>query len=236
MPVMFHRLSLALFGMAAVLLLAACSSSSTTKPTSTPRPATPTPVPTPDTETVTIKATGVGAWQLVAIPVAVLHNDAGSHGAAEVVVHFTTHRGNRTLGSLDSEPVNLAPGETLPVAADCTDGCNGATSTDARVTVGLWTSSSGASFTAGPATYQCGAGSCGDGPGEGSATGTLTAPGLGAGTPLVAYASCNDSGGSIVGAGVTQLSWAGGTRASVSVPVIANSKPASCTLAGSTGW
>src|SRR5207245_1709459 len=98
------------------------------RPTASATPVS-TPAPGPDSETVTVLSTGVGTWQLVTIPVAMLRNDAERHGAEEVVVHFTTQSSSgRTLGSLDSGAVNLVPGETLPVAADCTDGCNAATS------------------------------------------------------------------------------------------------------------
>ena len=74
-----------------------------------------------------------GTFDLAAIPVANLKNDAKYHGAASVMVHFVTHRTGRTLGSLDSVAVNLGPGETLAVTADCTDACDGATSVTATV-------------------------------------------------------------------------------------------------------
>ena len=225
------------------VLLAACGSPSGATPTPSPTPhptptpsPSPTPTPAPDTETVTVTATGVGSWQLVAIPVATLHNDANRHGAEEVVVHFTTH-GPSGTGTLSSEAVNLAPGETLPVAADCTDGCNGATSTDAMVTVGLWTLSVGPSFPAGPAGYQCGTGACSGGHGEGSASATMTASSsVPEGASVVAFASCTAAGGAIVGAGVTTTSWPGGASSTVKVPVIVNSPPAACTEGASTGW
>ncbi len=58
---------------------------------------------------------GIGTFDLAAIPVATLKNEAKYHGAAAVVVHFVTHRSGKTLGSLESVAVNLAPGETLAV-------------------------------------------------------------------------------------------------------------------------
>jgi hypothetical protein len=105
--------------------------------------------------------------------VAILHNDSTRHGATQVVVHFVTRSGGGAqLGSLDSVAVNLAPGETLPVSADCTDGCNGAAGTDATVTVGAWVTALGVSPQASSATYACG--SCGGGHGYGAVSGTLT--------------------------------------------------------------
>lgn len=221
------------------VVLAACGSSGTRTAAPTPAAHTPTPTAAPvaDNQTVTVVSTGVGAWQLVAIPVAVLHNNAAHHGAAAVVVHFTTHAADgRTLGALDSQPVNIAPGATLPVAADCTDGCNDAASTDVTVSVGNWTTSSGPAVTTGAGTYQCGTGACGGGQAQGTVTGTLTATRVAADTSIVAFAMCNDAGGAIVGAGVTQTVWRGGTTASVRVPVIVNSAPAACQLGASAGW
>ena len=186
---------------------------------------------------MSVLQTGVGTWQLLAIPVAVLHNDARSHGAEEVVVHFATRSaGGAALGSLDSQAVNLAPGETMPVAADCTDGCNGAAAVNVVVTVGLWTAVIGPSFTSATATYVCGTGACGGGHGEGSVTATLTTPRLPSGAPLVAAAACADAAGAIVGAGVTETAWQGGASQPVRVPVIVNSPPAACSVGGSTGW
>ena len=85
-----------------VMLLAACSGthtptpmpSATPMPTTTPRPS-PTPLP-PDTMSVGVLGIGIGTFDLAAIPVASLRNDAKFHGAASVVVHFVTHRSGRT--------------------------------------------------------------------------------------------------------------------------------------------
>ena len=224
----------------AVVLVAGCGSS-TPNPTPTRAPHTPAPTPTPppapENQSVSVVTTGVGSWQLIAIPVAVLKNNATRHGAATVVVHFTTHGpGGGTLGSLDSEAVNLAPGETLPVAADCTDGCNGATRTDVTVNVGSWTTSSGPSFTTTAGGYQCGAGACGGGHGQGSVSGPIAVTQLAADVSIVAYAVCTDGGGGVIGAGVTQTVWPGGTSAKVTVPVIVNGNPAACQLGASAGW
>ena len=182
-------------------------------------------------------STGVGTWQLVTIPVAMLRNDAERHGAEEVVVHFTTQSSSgRTLGSLDSGAVNLVPGETLPVAADCTDGCNAATSVAASVTVGRWTAATGPSFTSSGVSYRCGTGACGGQHGEGAVTGTLATSSLGRGAAVVAFAACVDAGGVIVGGGVDQTVWQGSASASVDVPVIVSRPPTSCRLGASTAW
>ena len=226
-------------GVCVLTVAAACGAGGPTpgqSHTRTPQP-TPTPMPTPDTETVSVVTSGVGAWQLVAIPVAVLKNNAGMHGAAAVVVHFVTHTAaGAKLGSLDSEAVNLAPGETLPVAADCTDGCNGAYSADVTVTVGSWTTASGPFFNTAAGAFQCGTGACGGGRGQGSVAGPLTASRVAADSAIVAFAVCTNQAGAITGAGVTQTVWPGGASAAVSIPVIVNSTPTACQMGASAGW
>lgn len=225
--------------LAATAGLTACGSPSTPAPshTATPAPTPPaTPAP-PDTESVTVVTTGVGTWQLVTIPVAVLHDDATRHGAEEVVVHFTTHAsGGQALGSLDSEAVNLAPGQTLAVAADCTDGCNGAAGTAATVSVGMWTAAIGPSFSAAGVAYRCGTGACGGGHGEGDVTGSLAAASVRQGAAVVTFAACFGPRGAIIGGGVDETEWPGGASAAFDVPVIVNRQPASCQLGASTGW
>lgn len=228
-------------GAAAAALLATACGSSAPHPSPTRAPHTPAPTPTPtaapENQSVSVVTTGVGSWQLIAIPVAVVRNNATRHGAATVVVHFVTHGpGGRTLGSLDSEAVNLAPGETLPVAADCTDGCNGAISTDVTVNVGGWTTSTGPAFTTTAGGYQCGAGACSGGHGQGSVSGPIAVTQLAADVSIVAFAVCMDTGGAVIGAGVTQTVWPGGTSAKVNVPVIVNGNPAACQLGASAGW
>lgn len=226
----------------AALLSAACGSSTTTPAATTvtthqTTTTTTTTAPATDNLLVSVITSGVSAWQLIAIPVAVVQNNATHHGAAAVVVHFATHGPDGgALGSLDSEAVNLAPGEKLPVAADCTDGCNGAASTDVSVTVGSWTTSSGPSFTTASGTYQCGTGACGGDHGQGSVSGPITVTRLAADNSIVVFAVCTDSSGTVVGAGVTQTVWPGGTSAPVNVPVIVNSDPAVCSLGASAGW
>jgi hypothetical protein len=184
---------------------------------------------------VVITATGIGSFDLVTIPVAVLHNAASRHGAAMVVVHFVTHRADgRTLGSLDSVPVNLGPGETLAVTANCTDACVGASGTDAAVKVGAWVDRPGASLAAGPAAYHCS--NCGAGRGHGNTTGTVTATHLAEGAAVVVFASCMRADGMILGGGSEVIVWPGGPALNVDVAVLVNSPPATCQLGASTGW
>ena len=217
---------------------AGCGSSSgaTPPPTPTHSPtAVSTPTLAPDQETVVITATGVGSFDLVTIPVAILHNAASRHGAAMVVVHFVTHRsGGRTLGSLDSVPVNLGPGETLAVTANCTDACVGASGTDAAVRVGAWVDRPGVSLAAGPAAYHCS--NCGAGRGHGNTTGTVTASHLAEGAAVVVFASCVGADGMILGGGSEVIVWPGGPALNVGVAVLVNSPPATCQLGASTGW
>jgi len=219
--------------------LAACASPAVT--TRSPAPPThsatavPTPTLPPDQEAVVVAATGVGTFDLATIPVAVLHNTASRHGAAMVVVHFVTHRSDgRTLGSLDSVPVNLGPGETLAVTADCTDACVNASGTAATIAVGAWVSKPGVALAAGPAAYRCG--NCGSGHGHGDTTGSITAAHLADGAAVVVFASCVGADGSIVGGGSEEIVWPGGPALSVDVPVLVNSAPAACQLGASTGW
>jgi hypothetical protein len=229
---------------AAILVAAAGAACGSPQPQHTPVPHTPTPSPSPaptptpppDTLAVGVVTTGVGAWQLVAIPVAVVQNHALRHGATQVVVHFTTRApGGRPLHSLDSVAVNLPPSATLIVAADCTDVCNGAASTDATVSVGAWVESPGIAFTATPPAYQCTAG-CG-GPENGEVRATVSTPQtVGAGAVVTAFADCTGPGGGIVGGGSAQVTWPGGSSTPVDIPVLVNRAPAACNVSASTGW
>jgi len=225
-------------GAVASLLLGACASSSPPSPSAsaTPSPpvATPTPLP-PDTMTVSVVSVGVGTFDLAAIPVATLRNNARFHGAASVKVHFVTHRSGRSLGSLDSVAINLAPGQTLAVTADCTDACDGATGVTATVTVSSWPTGIGAVFTTINAAYSCGP--CHAGHGYGNAHGTITPSStIGAGSPVVGFAVCHNAAGVILGGGSEQFVWPGGASLAVVVPVVVNAAPASCALGASTGW
>jgi len=214
-------------------LTAARTPTPTARPTARPTP-TPTPPP-PDTEAVTVAATGVGTWQLVTAPVAILHNVATRHGATQVVVHFTAIGSNGApLEALDSVAVDLPPNATLPVTADCTDACNNAASATASVTVGKWVESNGISFLSSGTAYQC-SGCSGHTNGNVSATLTSSIP-LGGNTAVAIFAYCSDAAGGIVGGGASQLVWPGGTSTTVNVSVIVNTAPASCAVGASTGW
>jgi hypothetical protein len=235
------RLRLPMLWLAAVsaMLLSACSGAATPTPapSQTP-PATPSPSATPlppDTLSVGVIGLGIGTFDLAAIPVANLKNEAKFHGAASVVVHFVTHRAGRTLGSLDSVHVNLAPGETLAVTGDCTDACNGATSVAATVTVGSWPTSIGPIFTTAPAAYSCQP--CHATHGYGSVKGTLTpSSAVSAGVAVVGFAICENSAGVILGGGSEEFVWQAGSSLSADVPVVLNAAPSSCLLGASTGW
>jgi len=219
------------------VLLSACAGSTTSSPTPAP---TGSPVPSstplpPDRLTVAVLAAGVGTFDLAAIPVAELKNNAAFHGAASVVAHFVTHRSGRTLGSLESVPVNLGPGETLAVTADCTDACNGATSVSVRVTVGSWPTSIGAVFTTAAAAFSCHP--CHAGHGFGDVKGTLTpSSAIASGSPVVGFAACRNRTGAILGGGSEQLVWPGGASLTVDIPVVVNAAPSACALGASTGW
>jgi hypothetical protein len=238
---MGHRRCTPLWVACAALALSACSSTSgpSPRPSVTPSStaaATPTATPLPpDTMTVSVVSVGVGTFDLAAIPVATLRNNARFHGAASVKVHFVTHRSDRNLGSLDSVAINLAPGQTLAVTADCTDACDGATGVSATVTVASWPTGIGAVFTTINAAYSCGP--CHAGHGYGNVRGTLTPSStIGSGSAVVGFAVCHNAAGVILGGGSEQFVWPGGASLAVVVPVIVNSTPATCSLGASTGW
>jgi hypothetical protein len=223
----------------AALTLSACSSAATSSPTPRPTPSpapssSPTPLP-PDRLTVTVLGAGVGTFALAAIPVAELRNNAAFHGAASVVAHFATHRSGRNLGSLASVPVNLGPGESLHVTADCTDACNGATSVSVTVTVGSWPIAVGAVFSTVPAAYSCHP--CRAGHGYGDVRGTLSASSvITSGRAVVGFAACRNRAGAIIGGGSEELVWPGGTSFTVDIPVVVSAPPSACALGASAGW
>ncbi|MHB8717999.1 MAG: hypothetical protein ACYDAC_03780 [Candidatus Dormibacteria bacterium] len=218
----------------AVALLAACAptlGSSSLRPTTAARPSA-TPSLPPDVHTVGVMATGVGAFDLVAVPVAVLHSQATRDVATGVVVHFTTSRGGRAQFSLDSEPVELFGGQSLIVTANCTDTCQGADGVAATVTVAAWSTPLGTPIGVDPATYTC-AGSC-TGHGYGDATATIRGTGVAAGTTVDLFAACTAAGGAIVGGGQRAVIWSQtGVDERLDVPVILSAQPASCSIAAS---
>ncbi len=232
---------LALVG-ATAMLLAACAGAPT--PTASPARATPTPTPVPtpsptplppDTMSVGVVGLGIGTFDLAAIPVASLKNEARFHGAASVVVHFVTRRAGRTLGSLNSVAVNLGPGETLAVTADCTDACSGATSVRATVTVGSWPTSIGPVFATASAAYACQP--CRSGHGYGNVRAMLTpSSAVSAGVAVVGFAVCENRAGVILGGGSEQFVWEAGGSLAAEIPVVLNAAPSSCSLGAATGW
>ncbi|MHB8489607.1 MAG: hypothetical protein ACYDCS_12480 [Candidatus Dormibacteria bacterium] len=235
-----QRAGLLIAGVAAVLLTA-CSGAAPPAPSPSPPPSrSPMPSPSstplpPDTLAVGVLGTGIGTFDLAAIPVARLKNEAMFHGAASVIVHFVTHRAGRTLGSLDSAAVNLGPGETLAVTGDCTDACNGATSVAATVTVGSWPTGIGPVFTTTPARYACRP--CHAAHGYGDVQATLTpSSAVAAGVAVVGFAVCENSAGVILGGGSEQFVWQAGSTLSADIPVVLNAAPSSCSLGASTGW
>jgi hypothetical protein len=240
MKAMLRRRSQSLWlASAGALLLAACSGTPAATPTPAPtHPPSPTPSPTalpPDTLSVSVLADGVGTFDLAAFPVANLKNNATYHGAAMVVADFVTHRAGKTLGSLVSAAVNLGPGETLAVSADCTDACNGATSVSVTISVGSWPTDVGAIFPTASAAFSCSP--CRPGHGFGDVKGTLKpSASLASGSPFVAFAVCHNAAGAIVGGGTEEFNWPSATSFAVDVPVVINAAPASCALGASTGW
>ena len=220
--------------------MSSCSASTPppSSPSATAIPSAPAPTPTPlppDTLTVAVLSAGVGTFDLAAIPVATLENRARFHGAASVVVHFVTQRSGRTLGSLDSAPVNLAPGETLAVTADCTDACDGATSVNATVSVATWPTTIGAVFPTSGGAYSCHP--CCPGHGYGNVSGTLVpSTTIDSGGAVVSFAVCRTASGAILGGGSEQFVWPGGGSLAAVVPVVVSAPPVACTLGASTGW
>ena len=216
----------------AAVLCACAPAAPTATPARTPTPvpsATPTPSPPPDTERVSVLADGVGAFDLVAFPVAVLHSEATRLQATGVVVHFSTSRRGAHLDSLDSEAVILYPGQSLIVTANCTDTCDLADGVTETVSVAAWVAVDGTPVHVDAATYACG-GSC-RGRGYGDATATIHGDGLPNAAPVDVFAACMTGSGAIVGGGERTLIWpqAGGT-ATIDVPVILSAQPSSCTV------
>ena len=207
------------------------ASAARTATTSAPTPATPgtpTPSPSADTDQVEVVASGIGAHDLQVVPVAVLRNLANAHTASGVVVTFSVQRAGGSY-SLTAAPVSLAPGETLADAALCTDACDGATGTVVAVTVASWVSGTRPVLSATPGSYTCGA-PCGGGSGyQGDVSASLSgSPSAGALVNL--YAVCWGSSGAVVGGGLSETMWTGGTSVHASVPVLVSVQPSSCQL------
>ena len=235
-PPYHARMARALTALLTCLLLAACGSpapSPTAKPTATPTPrATPTPLP-PDTERIDVVSSGVGAYQLVAVPVAVVHNAATRTAAVGVVVHLTPTRGGGPTTPLQTSPLTIYPGETLVVSANYTDTCNDADGATVTVTPGTWSVLVGGPPTAKAPAYTC-RGGCG-GHGFGDVTTTITAPDTVKGTRMDLFVACSDASGALIGGGQRQVSWPqNGGSLDLDIPVIVSTAVASCQVGAST--
>jgi hypothetical protein len=227
---------LLLCGLAA-LCAGGCGSTATPTPPTARPTATParTPTPAPDVDRIDIVSTGVGTWQLVAVPVAVIHNVATHTGVSGVIVHFTLMKGTKALNSLESPQLTLYPGQTLVVTSyQCTDfPCYTADSVAVTVAPGTWAALPGAPLTATGGAFKC-TKSC-NGHGQWDVPITVGGPHLLANEQVDIFASCSNAGGAIIGGGSRQLLWpqAGGSL-DLSVPVIVNSAPASCQVGATT--
>jgi hypothetical protein len=228
-----QRVSRLLTSCAALLALAACGGPGSTSPTatatarasSTPSP-TPTPAP-PETQRIDIVASGVGAYQLATVPVAVIHNAATRSAATGVIVHLTPTLGGAGLTPLKTSALIVYPGETVAVAANCTDTCNNADGVSVVVEPGTWTQLVGGPPTATAAAYACVSGCSGHG--QGDVRATVTGSGLLAGGRVDVFAACRAADGTIVGGGQRSVVWpqAGGSLP-LTVPVIVSAQPATC--------
>jgi hypothetical protein len=186
-------------------------------------------------ERLDVTAKGIGTWQLIAVPVAVLHNVATRTGVSGVIVHFTLTRGGKGITAVDSPSVTLYPNETLVVTGyQCTDSpCNLADGVVATVGPGTWGALPGSQPTTATAAFRC-TQSC-SGHGQWDVPITVGGADLLVGEQTDLFASCANKAGRIVGGGSRQLLWpqAGGSL-TVSVPVIVNSAPASCQVGATT--
>jgi hypothetical protein len=229
-----------LVGGIAALLLSGCGSGPVTGPTATatPRPtatATPRPTPAPDVQRIDVLSTGVGTWQLVAVPVAIIHNAATHTGVSGVVVHFTLTKGGKPLNALESPQLTLYPGQTLVVTSyQCTDyPCYTADAVAVTVTPGTWAALPGAPLVATGGAFTC-TRNC-TGHGQWDVPITVGSPNLLANEQVDLFASCANAAGTIIGGGSRQLLWpqAGGSL-NLEVPVIVNAPPASCQVGATT--
>lgn len=178
-------------------------------------------------------ATGVGSWQLVTVPVAVIRSAATRTTASGVVVHLTPTRAGRPLTALQTPPVTLAPGETLVVAANCTDTCVGADGADVSVTPGGWSAQPASAIIARAGTPACTV-SC-RGHGQWGVPLTVAGTTLVAGEQVDLFASCTDAVGAIIGGGQRTLVWPQpGGSLGIDVPVIVNEPPAACVVGATT--
>jgi hypothetical protein len=200
-----------------------CGSTTTPlRPSATPTPSpSPTASPPPDVLRIDVTSTGVGTWQLIAVPVAIIHNAAGRTGVSGVVV--------------DSPAISLSPGESLVVTSyQCTDfPCYTADGVTAAISPGTWGALPGAQPTATTTGYTCTRGCTGHGQWDVSIS--VAGPDLLRNEQVDLFASCSNAAGAIIGGGSRQLLWpqAGGAL-TLDVPVIVSSPPASCQVGATT--
>lgn len=237
-----HRLLVCVLALVTVAL-GACGSTPVRTPTPTARPTaapTPTPTPGPDTESVAVVSKGLGVYQAVVVPVAVLHNNATRTGVSGVVVHFVPTRSGRALTPLDSPAVTLYPGETLAVTADCTDTCNntGTVRDPDGLTVtigaGTWAPLPGAALNATAVSTRCTSG-CGGGHGQWDVSASVGSPEISQGTRVDLFTWCTNAGGAIVGGSppsVVLWPQTGGTL-SLSLHAILSAPPSVCRVGAS---
>ncbi len=222
----------------AVLLVGGCGSGAVTPSPTPARPSatpSPTPTPAPDVQRIDVVTTGVGTWQLVAVPVAVIHNAATRTGVSGVIVHFTLMRGTKALNALESPQLTLYPGQTLVVTSyQCTDyPCYTANSVAVTVTPGTWAALPGAPLVAVGGAFTC-TRSC-SGHGQWDVPIHVGAPTLLANEQVDIFASCSNAAGRIIGGGSRELLWpqAGGTL-DLTIPVIVNAAPTTCQVGATT--
>jgi hypothetical protein len=221
-----------LLGCAAAVLISGCGSG-TVAPTPPPRTATPAPTPTPtptpapDIQRIDVLTSGFGLWQLVTVPVAVIHNAAARSMVSGLLVQLTPTRAGHPLTTTVTPALTLYPGQTLVVAGNCTDTCTGATGVAVAVTAGTWAAVSGAPLTATAGAPTCVV-SC-HSHGQWDVPATVGGAGLVQNEVVDIFASCANAAGTVIGGGQRTLLWpqAGGTL-DLHVPVIVNSPPASC--------
>ena len=222
-------------GLTAVFSACGTTTTSPPRPTATAK-ATVKATPTaPDVQRIDLGATGVGVYQLVTVPVVLIHNASTQHAALGLVAHFTPSRAdNHPLDRLDSPPINLAPGESLAVAANCTDTCGGATHTDVTVSVASWGDVAKAPLISGGAGAYARGG--GGGAGFGEVSGSLSAATVPTGAAFSSIAVCYDAAGAIVGGGTNQSVWSvAGSAQPTSVSVIVSVQPSRCEVYGAVG-
>jgi hypothetical protein len=220
-------------------LLSACGSGGTasTSPTPVPTPTptavpSPTPTPGPDTERVDVVATGIGVYELTTIPVALVHNAAARHAATQVTVRFAVfNRAGAPIGGADAVIPNVAPGQTMGIAARIEQSGSGLRASASVIGAQWMDAGPVAPLTVAGVTYQCG--TCRPGPGYGTAVGTMRAAAGIAVTDVTLTAVCY--AGTAITGGVTSTDTVTTLPKQVQVPVIISSVPDRCEIYASPG-